>query len=314
MAQLSEAAAAEADAAAQCRAAGLDPAWRTASPTGAVLRFSVTTASLQMIVQLAADEWLAAHWPGLAGVAWSALDIGQVLRRFMPEGPLLQLQAPALCTAEVALLGAAVARCDERAAARPALATAQGWAWLEQARCLQPSAAAAPSASLRRDLPLQLDLHIARLSLPVARLRALRSGAVLLLAPMAAVARVGRAALCTFEFTLETFTVNDTLDFLEDDEAAASVPAEPLPAEATDAIAPALDTARLPVTLEVVLCQMPLTVGDLDALQPGALFNLPHDAWKQIQLRVNGQRIASGELVQVGEQLGVLLHHPAPGA
>jgi flagellar motor switch/type III secretory pathway protein FliN len=37
------------------------------------------------------------------------------------------------------------------------------------------------------------------------------------------------------------------------------------------------------------------------------VFHLPADAWKQLQLRVNGQLIARGELVQVGDQLGVQL-------
>ncbi|MGY8564895.1 FliM/FliN family flagellar motor switch protein [Paracidovorax citrulli] len=68
-----------------------------------------------------------------------------------------------------------------------------------------------------------------------------------------------------------------------------------------------IDIRRLPVTVDVVLCQLQQSIAELDGLQPGTVFNLPHDAWKQLQLRVNGQVVARGELVQVGDQLGVQL-------
>lgn len=289
---------------ADCARAGLAPAWQPLPTRGVMLRFQVTGRSGALRLALAAEHWCPAMLPELAGLAWSELVDAQALACWLPEQRLLDI--PGAPDAEVRLCEvvpvSALALGD---GPQPCLPTAQGPAWIEQIDAA-PSSALAP---VTRALRLPVELGIARLQLPLHRLRTLAPGAVVLLDQLAPVARTARRRLYAFDFTLETISVNTPFDFLDDEDATAdlAVPAAPEPAPSGTATATGIDIRRLPVTVDVVLCQLQQSIAELDGLQPGTVFNLPHDAWKQLQLRVNGQVVARGELVQVGDQLGVQL-------
>lgn len=287
-----------------CARAGLAPAWQPLPPRGAMLRFQVTGRSGALRLALAAEHWCPTMLPELAGLAWSELVDAQALACWLPEQRLLDI--PGAPDAEVRLCEvvpvSALALGD---GPQPCLPTAQGPAWIEHIDAA-PTSALTP---LTRALRLPVELGIARLQLPLHRLRTLAPGAVVLLDQLAPVARTSRRRLYAFDFTLETISVNTPFDFLDDEDATAdlAVSASPEPAPSGIATATGIDIRRLPVTVDVVLCQLQQSIGELDGLQPGTVFNLPHDAWKQLQLRVNGQVVARGELVQVGDQLGVQL-------
>jgi len=290
-----------------CARAGLAPAWQPLPTRGAMLRFQVTGRSGALRLTLAAEHWCPAMLPELAGLAWSELVDAQALACWLPEQRLLDI--PGAPDAEVRLCEvvpvSALALGD---GPQPCLPTAQGPAWIEQIDAA-PSSALAP---VTRALRLPVELGIARLRLPLHRLRTLAPGAVVLLDQLAPVARTARRRLYAFDFTLETISVNTPFDFLDDEDATADLavpaaPAAPDPTAPGIAATTGIDIRRLPVTVDVVLCQLQQSIGELDGLQPGTVFNLPHDAWKQLQLRVNGQVVARGELVQVGDQLGVQL-------
>ena len=73
----------------------------------------------------------------------------------------------------------------------------------------------------------------------------------------------------------------------------------------------ALDDVELPVHIELVTINLQLD--QIAALQPGSILTLPmalNDA--QIRLSAHGQTLAFGELVAVGDNLGLLIHHVAP--
>lgn len=296
---------AHADIAAGCARLGVSPQWREAPADGAMLRFDVSGGFGTLQVAVPADAWCPRMLPALSGLAWSELVDRETLSRWLPASPLLQFHHPALADVQVQLRDVVPAGtvCTTRGA-QPCLDTAQGSAWIQQLSVAPALRATDATAALH----LAVDLEVARVTLPLNRLRTLAPGAVVLLSQFQPIARLGARRLYTFDFTLETVSVNTPFEFLDEDgDMAAQVPppgAMPPPAAGPTG----LDVARLPVTVEVVLCQLQHSVGELAALQPGTVFHLPPNAWHQLQLRVNGQTVARGELVQVGEQLGVQLH------
>jgi type III secretion protein Q len=65
---------------------------------------------------------------------------------------------------------------------------------------------------------------------------------------------------------------------------------------------------RLPVQVVFDIGQIELTVGDLASLQPGYVFALPaHLEGANVTIRANGSRAGRGEIVAVGDTLGVRL-------
>lgn len=64
----------------------------------------------------------------------------------------------------------------------------------------------------------------------------------------------------------------------------------------------------LPVTLEFELGSVQVSVGDLAAIQPGYVFALPaHLEGANVSIRANGRDAGRGEIVAVGDTLGVRL-------
>jgi len=302
---LGTACAARAVTLAGCARAGITPEWQPLPARGAMLRFDVSGRAGTLRLALAAEQWCPAMLPELAGLAWSELVDAQALSCWLPEQPLLQFAGEPLGDTHVRLREVVpvnvLALGD---GPQPCLPTAQGTAWIEHADA-GPAAALSPSV---RALRVPVDLGIARLRLPLHRVRSLAPGAVLLIDQLEPVARTARRRLYAFDFTLETISVNTPFDFLDDEDDTTDF--APVPAPAAAATSPGttgIDIRRLPVTVDVVLCQLQQPIGELDGLQPGTVFNLPPDAWTHLQLRVNGQTIARGELVQVGDQLGVQL-------
>lgn len=93
----------------------------------------------------------------------------------------------------------------------------------------------------------------------------------------------------------ETSTMSDETDELDGVEGES---AEPRPPTAHN----------LPVQVDFHLGSMQLTVGELANLQPGYVFTLPVQVeGANVDIRANGQRVGRGELVAVGDTLGVRL-------
>lgn len=299
---LSAADVAQSQVVALCARMGLTLAWDAPPEQGTLLRFDVRGAFGTLQLAVSADSWCPHMLPALSDLAWSELVDRETLACWLPDTRLLDIPQAALIGMDVELREVVpVSALPVTRGLRPYLASAQGPAWIEQVEGppqLHPHDAAV-------HLCLPVDLEIARVRMPLPRLRSLAPGSVLLLAEFLPIARMGAQRLYTFDFTLETISVNTPFDFVED--TADSADLDPMPAVAAPSPA-GLDVARLPVTVEIVLCRLQQRVGDLAALQPGTVFNLPADAWTQLQLRVNGQTVARGELVQVGDQLGVQLH------
>lgn len=82
---------------------------------------------------------------------------------------------------------------------------------------------------------------------------------------------------------------------------------------------PALDAAtlqELPVRLSFDLGELRLTLGELQALQPGQTLALAHPLAGAVRIRANGALVGEGDLVEIDGQLGVSVRSlwPADGA
>ncbi|WP_315387212.1 FliM/FliN family flagellar motor switch protein [uncultured Stenotrophomonas sp.] len=301
---LTPAAVAQASTIAACARAGITPTWQPLPARGAVLRFDVSGHAGDLRLVVPAEQWCPAMLPAMAGFAWSELVDRNAVACWLPDQPLLDISAAAFHGAAITLRDVVpVTALALASGPQPCLDTAQGPAWIERADCAAGTGLTPAMQALR----LPVELGIARLRVSLHRLRTLPPGAVLLLDQLHPVARYAQRRLYSFDFTLETISVNTPFDFLDDDDGGTDIAAASATAAATADAAHGIDIRRLPVAVDVVLCQLQHAVGELDRLQPGTVFNLPDDAWKHLQLRVNGQLIARGELVQVGDQLGVQL-------
>lgn len=69
--------------------------------------------------------------------------------------------------------------------------------------------------------------------------------------------------------------------------------------------APPVAVEDLPVQLSFEVGRLQLSIAELQALQVGQSFALEKDPSRPVTIRANGQRIATGELVQIDDTLGV---------
>lgn len=63
--------------------------------------------------------------------------------------------------------------------------------------------------------------------------------------------------------------------------------------------------AQLPITLEVELARLELSVGELARLEPGGVLTLPVDRRGLVTLRAGERPFARGELVDLDGAVGV---------
>lgn len=67
---------------------------------------------------------------------------------------------------------------------------------------------------------------------------------------------------------------------------------------------------QLELRVQFVLDASPMTLAELTTLGPGQVLQLPEPAPERVRLLVQGQTLGFGELLLVGERLGVRLHAP----
>lgn len=85
----------------------------------------------------------------------------------------------------------------------------------------------------------------------------------------------------------------------------------------TQALPPALNTgqaaepldhlAELPMRLTAIIGRARVTVGDLAAAAPGRIIELDRNTGEPVDILVNDRLIARGEIVTVGDRLGVTI-------
>jgi type III secretion protein Q len=244
------------------------------------------------------DQWAAAHLPGIEGLAWEHCDEATRRQLFAGGDRPLRFEDTSFAYEEARFDGIVRRDQDE---SLPTVTSSEGVVGIES----MDWSLVAPLMpfSLPAELMLDVDYRIARLRLDSRRLARLRRHDVLLIPAGPAFACIGDRPVLSFNFTMEYITVNDIFTHLGNE------PFEDTVASPTGAFE-GLDLSTLPVTIDVVLCRLSHSLSFLAECQPGTTLALPADAHCRVELRVNGQRIAAGELVQVGDNLGVQIAEP----
>ncbi len=243
-----------------------------------------------VICHLDAACWASVHLPDLAGLDWRALDDTTLAGLSTVDLPL-RFNDPALAYYRATPLG----RAAPAAGVLPVVQAQEGPVWIGS---LQGPLPAAPGINaLRADLSVTLSLQMGHVRLPAKRLYQLRRGDIVLLTEMAVRACLGQRALFDYVLHEDSITVNQ----LEHPDI------DTLSPMSSDDPPPALDVGDLPLRLQVELCELTLSVAELSALRSGSILPLPPRAYQQVTLRQAGARIAVGELVQVGDELGIQL-------
>lgn len=264
---------------------------RIAPRAGPYLRFSlIRQGSGAMDCCLNANDWAARHLPGAAGLAWAHITAQDLAALIGASARPVTFPSEQLSYDEAAFQGLMDGPLH---AATPCIESHEGSVWVD--RFDWPAPRHAPIGELPGGLPVSIALRIGRAKLSRRQLARLRQGDIVLLTEAYPCATLRGTRLFSFELEPESIKVNDLL-FSLDEDTNSSV-------QTDDAAIHHLDMIEL--TVEVVVGKLEKTVAELAQLQPGDVVALQDDAYKQMELRVDGRRFATGELVQIGDQLAV---------
>lgn len=264
------------------------------------------------------------HWSDYQGrsrvLAWSLAHEAQLMRLSEAFGvvltPLADAGAPAPDDAATLWLDFIV---DEDApegsqsrmpALQGALRVPAGWVERLLERADPPEAAAAPLDGWRElGVPVRLQWRIP--PLPWADWRDLRPGDVLIAGrrsqpPQAEACARGLA--WPLEPAAGGWRISGAPRHLQTTQEPNSMNDPSLAADAGDTSDAEALARRLPVEVSFELGRTELRVGELSALQPGYVFPLAGALeGANVTIRANGQAVGQGELVAVGDTLGVRL-------
>lgn len=258
-------------------------------------------------------EWLAATAPELAALAG---DEGNQYALSLFEAAEQPLVMPFCELAYDVLRIQPDAAPGAHAAPAPcllSLQTPQGRVWFDEFPAITAPAADELSASLQT-LPLLLDWCVGSSRASRRLINSLRCGDVLLIGTEAfelssAGRIIGRFSINQDgEITVQAASLKQST--------AATTPAHADTGVASDMPAMSAIAASLgdiPLRLDFILQRRLMTVAELDALYRGQVLQLDAAAEKQVEITVNGMRLASGELVELNGRLGVELHDIAGG-
>lgn len=269
----------------------------SALPSVPCFQFQLQRADGELRCQVPADAWAERHLHGLHGLDWRQLE-GSALAALTAVARPLNFIETSLDYGVARFAGVQEPALDARQLTYPCVDSAEGPVWLTGLDGdLGPSAA---ELSVSPHLRVPLRLQLASIRLTARRLRRLRAGDIVLLAAPRPTAWRSHRCLFDFDITQEHLTVN-TLYPAED------VASDVLPSSTDAPTLQSLDLANLPLTLDVTLCQLDLSLAELAQLQPGSTLELPPQAWQQVRIQHGGHCVATGVLVQVGPTLGVEL-------
>jgi type III secretion protein Q len=266
-------------------------------PQAANLRFCLSRTDGQLECRVGANDWAIRQLPGIAGLDWSRLDSRQLAGLCNVERPL-QFPSAGLEYQHARFLG--LAENDLCAVPSPCVESREGKVWIDHLEGCWGTPAAS-SVELPAALSLPVIFRIGRLALPLRRVRRLRAGDIVLVPFHRTQAWLGPRCLFEFEIQQEAIIVNALYE-TEDDQ---------LDSEFThrgEARLESIELASLPIALDITLCQLSLSLAELAELRVGSVLNLPEQAYRRVKLQHQGHTLATGELVQIGDTLGVQIN------
>jgi type III secretion protein Q len=243
--------------------------------------------------------WLSQSMPVLQGIDWLSVD-ENVLPSLIAAHPF-----------QLSLLGqhASVTHCRivelvkdvEPLSALPSLPATTGVVIIENL-VRKISDALSDSAfelEMQDKLPVPLEFYLGRTVMPVQGLSSINVGDVLLVEQLIGHVKSRNQTLFKFELGEDSIMIIEHNDELLMDE----IPQKTVDtkhAEEKNGI------NNLPIELSVVLLEKMVTIGELKAILPGEILNLPPDALMDVEIRANQRCFARGELIQLSSgQLGV---------
>ncbi|HEY4144846.1 FliM/FliN family flagellar motor switch protein [Pinirhizobacter sp.] len=278
------------------RRAGHVPDWQTTTIGRTYLRFSAHGQD-QATCLIDAQAWAQARMPPLAHIGWGSVttdmaerlvaDIPDPLRLSMPRG----MPAP-----EARWAG--VFRPDV-AEHLPVIPSSEGDA-LIHGRWQWPIATGGQLISWRGSVAIEFHLGHTRLKPPV--ISRLGVGDVLLLQTQRSLATTGLHTLFTFSLGQEGLIVDEFIN--------RAVEADYLDGDTT-VTDTSVDLNRVPLRVDVVLAQRSCSLDELAGWASGSVIPLDSAAWTSVQLRIHGQLLATGELVQAGDGLAIQISQMA---
>lgn len=241
---------------------------------------------------IVARDWLHRALPSLQSLLMVECSLSSIAGLFQAvQQPLLLdvdgLHDRSLCDIEC------LAPAQLPAEDLPWLDTPRGRVWLTRLPPANPACGPLQPDSWLSDLPLRLELilGVSQLS-PAPRMR-LKEGDVLRIIQTTQQCWLASRCLGMFTFTEGGLQMQLT----ETD--ANQQPAPQPPAQ--------FDAGVVTLRLEFVLATHETDLATLSAIIDGQLIPLAADTARHIEVRANGKPVARGELVQLGEQLGVEL-------
>ena len=280
----------------QCFRHGAEVRWDAMPGGESYLRFRLERADRTLVCRVRLTTWFHAHWPDMQGLAWGRCDEGILQRLVNASFPPVQFDGPWFGCDRAHFLG----RHDNVGEqALPCVDSREGPVWIEQFDAGLPSRPHALGWPSSVALPVDYRIGMARV--PVRRLAKLRTMDVVLFDMVAGVAHVGEKPIFHFNFSMEHIVVEDFLSNIESTDMDNVEPREE-----------GVDVSALTLSLDVVLCRMQQTVGELNDMQQGVTLPLPENAHRSVRLMVDRQCVALGEVVQVGERLGVQITSVMP--
>ncbi|MEI2260071.1 FliM/FliN family flagellar motor switch protein [Stenotrophomonas indicatrix] len=276
---------------------GIEASWEPL-PALPCLRFELGGPQGQLVCQVQIADWARYHLPELQGLDWSQLDHATLSGLCSIEQPL-SLLVPLGNFPSARFLGLSLA--GQQTLVYPQIVAKEGWVWLEQVHWRGPTAEPPIQVSGNERLPVKLRLG--RTRKPVHLLRRLKPGDILLLP--SARPQAWRADRCLFDFSLLPESVVVTMTYPTEADQSAMLLSQV--AHEQDRTVDPLDLASLPLTLDIVLTTLQLSLAELSDLAAGSTLRLNEMAYRGVRIEHNGHCVASGELVQVGSTLGVQL-------
>jgi type III secretion protein Q len=163
------------------------------------------------------------------------------------------------------------------------------------------------ASPLLAKLPVTVRFRLGTSSIARSLLETIEIGDALLIQRNEQIATVNGKPLCRYHYRLEEIMLERQFDGFEPDSLEPNGDGYGEERTEDTDLDDDFKIDDLPVRLEFVLHDATMRFADLSQLYTGALLNIESSATSNVKVRANGRLVATGELVEVGEQLAVQL-------
>ncbi len=291
---------------AQLRLSGYEPVTDMLHTGSRYLRFSAQfTDRSEMVGYADLGAWLATTLPELEGIDWVSIDdalLPGLIDSASWQPDLVSQHAPVAACTVSPIFGH-----PDQVAQLPRIRSQHGWILVEQFQPTNSDGLVGVQPLAGVSIPLKFQLG--QSEFPLQRLSMIELGDVLVIAtPRLRVVSKGKT-LFTFAVHQESIMILESEQGMDAEFPEFEAYQSDVNPELTDNTGKPLSPAKLatlPVHLSFVLMEKSVTLAELQSMVPQQIVALPSEQFRGVDIRVNGQSFARGELVQFADgQLGV---------